>query len=312
MSGEPRATVYIPTLHAGPRLAATLTGLAAQTVPIEVVIADNTDSPKKIEAVRASFPTLRTVRFGCNLGFGKALNRAVDSGGRNAVVLLNDDAVPRPNFVERLLQTAAESGAEMVAAVLVREGNEGIIDSAGVVADETLMGFDYLSGEPVDRLSGAAAPLGPTGGGAFYSRRAFELVGGFDERIFAYYEDLDLALRLRAAGVGCALSPQARVVHAYSETLGARSDAKYALTGWSRGYLARRYGIGSSPRLAARALAIEAVVCAGQILRDRTASGARSRIGGWRAARGLPQRPLPETGLLKLSASEALRMRLRR
>ena len=116
-----------------------------------------------------------------------------------------------------------------------------------MIADRTLMGFDYLNGEPREAAATAPAPLGPTGGAALFSRAAFDAVGGFDERIFLYYEDLDLALRLRAGGARCELAPDAAAVHAYSQTLGAASGAKYARTGWSRGYMLRRYGVMGRP-----------------------------------------------------------------
>ncbi len=197
----------------------------------------------------------------------------------------------------------------MVAGVLLAERDPRFIDSAGSIADRTLMGFDYLNGEPREAARSAAAPLGPSGGAALFSRSAFESVGGFDERIFLYYEDLDLALRLRARGARCALAPDAAAVHAYSRTLGAASGAKYAHTGWSRGYMLRRYGVMGRPRDALRVLAAEGVLCAGQLLRDRTVSGLKGRLRGWRDARGLPARTAVAEGLSDLSLGEALALR---
>ena len=115
--------------------------------------------------------------------------------------------------------TAATGGIEMCAGILLAEGDPRVIDSAGVIADRTLMGFDYLNGEKREVAESAPAPLGPTGGAALYRRSAFLEVGGFDERIFLYYEDLDLALRLRSNGARCALAPRAWAVHGYSQTL---------------------------------------------------------------------------------------------
>ena len=152
------------------------------------------------------------------------------------------------------------------------------------------MGFDYLHGEPVAALKEAADPLGPTGGAALYRREAFEAVGGFDERIFLYYEDLDLALRMAAAGGRCRLAGKARALHAYSASLGPGSGEKYANTGWSRGYMLRRYGVMSQPARALRALACEAAICAGQLAMDRTAKGISGRLRGWRAGAGLERR----------------------
>src|SRR6185312_9956979 len=170
----------------------------------------------------------------------------------------------------------------------------------------TLMGFDHLHGEPVAALAGAPAPLGPTGGAALYRREAWEAVGGFDERIFLYYEDLDLALRIAAAGGRCRLAGGARALHAYSAGLGAASGAKYARTGWSRGYMLRRYGVMRDPALALRALACEAAIGGGQLLRDRTFQGLTGRLRGFRAGAGLPRREVGAAPLLPLSGREAL------
>jgi GT2 family glycosyltransferase len=306
-----RPAIYIPTYNGRDRLGKTLRSLEAQTRPADVVVADNGSTDGTAELLREQFPEVGLLELGENLGFGRALNRAVAEHPADPVILLNNDVECEPRFVEALLDAAAE-GAETVAGVLVQEAAPGLIDSAGVIADRTLMGFDYLHGEPLEAAERAPDPLGPTGGAALYRLDAFRAAGGFDERIFLYYEDLDLALRLRAAGARCRLAPGARAVHAYSASLGAGSGDKYARTGWSRGYMLRRYGVMSQPSLALRALAAEATLCAGQLLRDRTAKGIGGRLRGWRDAAGLERRPIEEGALLDVSLSEALRMRRRR
>jgi GT2 family glycosyltransferase len=304
------ATVYIPTLAAGSGLERCLAALREQTVPVEVVVADNGEGEGCAAMLTERFPEVTRVGFGRNLGFGTALNRAIAQAGSGAIVLLNDDAVAEPSFAERLLEDAGR--AEMVAAVLLSERDPDRIDSAGVIVDRTLMGFDFLSGSTVGALANAVGPIGPTGGAGLYDRDAFNAVGGFDERIFLYYEDVDLALRMRLRGSSCVLSPAARAIHGYSATLGPRSARKYAMTGWSRGYLLRRYGVMRSPSLAVQALAREVPICAGQLVSDRTLAGARGRLRGWRAARGLERRPVPAATRTPLSLREAIALRRRR
>jgi len=303
----PEPTVYIPTLSGGEKLQRCLESLQAQTVPTRVVVADNGEGEGSAAMLAERFPQVTRVGFGRNLGFGPALNRAIREVGEGPIVLLNDDAVAESQLIEMLL--VGSERAELVAAVLLSERDPSRIDSAGVVIDQTLMAFDYLCGESVDRLGKAGPPLGPTGGAALYDREAFEAVGGFDERIFLYYEDVDLALRMRGEGARCALAPAARAVHGYSLTLGAGSARKHAMTGWSRGYLMRRYGITARPSLAAQALAREAAICAGQLLRSRTLAGARGRIEGWRAGKDLPSRALPPNAAEQLSLGRALALR---
>ncbi|HWM64129.1 MAG TPA: glycosyltransferase family 2 protein [Solirubrobacterales bacterium] len=306
-----RPAIYIPNFNGSRQLRRTLESLRAQTRPVDVVIVDNGSGDESAELVRGEFPEVSLLELGRNLGFGPALNRAVEEQPGDPAILLNNDVECEPQFIEALLDAHSE-GAEAVAGVLLQEAAPELIDSAGVVADRTLMGFDYLHGEPVGAAQGAPDPLGPTGGAALYRLDAFRAVGGFDERIFLYYEDLDLALRMAAAGARCRLAPGARAIHAYSASLGAGSGEKYARTGWSRGYMLRRYGVTSRPSTALRALACEAAICAGQLLKDRTAKGVGGRLRGWRDAGGLERRDATGAPLLDIPAREALRLRRRR
>ncbi|MGC1853614.1 MAG: glycosyltransferase, partial [Solirubrobacterales bacterium] len=156
-----RPAIYIPTLDGAERLAKALRSLAAQTRPADVVVVDNGSSDGTTEMVREEFPEVALLELERNLGFGAALNRAIAEHPGDPAILLNDDAEAEPRFVEALLDAAAE-GAECVAGVLVQEAAPGLIDSAGVVTDRTLMGFDYLHGEPLAAAEGAPDPLGPT------------------------------------------------------------------------------------------------------------------------------------------------------
>jgi len=307
-----KTAVFIPNLNGGDRLMRCLESLDRQTTRPEVVVVDNGSTDASAERAAERFNGVHVIGLDENFGFGTALNKAVkESPGPENLILLNNDTECEPNFVAALL-ACADPGTAMVAGVLLQERRPDLIDSAGIQADRTLMGFDYLHDVPVRRLEMAAAPLGPTGGAALYRRAAFEEVGGFDERIFLYFEDLDLALRLRAAGGSCRLAADARALHSFSETLGPRSATKYSHTGWSRAYMMRRYGVLRHPRLAFRAVSAEAVVCAGQLLLDRTTAGLRGRLNGWRESADLSRRDLPDRFLLNLSLAEHLRLRRRR
>lgn len=304
-------TVYIPNLNGGKLLAKTLESLR----PLDgtrVVVVDNGSEDDSVPMLRERFPEVELIALEQNIGFGRALNLAVERIPGDPVIFLNNDVECESGFVRELM-AGLSADVDAVAGVLVQKASPELVDSAGVVVEaDTLMAFDYLHGESVSQLDSAPPPLGPTGGAALFRHDVFRELGGFDERIFVYYEDVDLALRMRLRGARCALAPGARGIHGYSATLGARTGRKYEMTGWSRGYLLRRYGVIDSPGAAWGVLAREGVTCAGQLVRDRTLGGLRGRARGWRAARGLERRPVPLAAALPLSLRQALALRRRR
>ncbi len=222
-----------------------------------------------------------------NRGFTRAVNAGIAAGQGETVVLLNNDVRPQPRFLERIVEPlVAEPEVGMVAGLLL-QADGGAIDSLGLEVDRTLAPFPRLWGVAVanGNLAGTEGLVAPTGGAAAYRRAALEAVGGFDEQIFAYYEDLDLALRLRAAGWACAAAPDAIGVHLGSASFGRHSSFQVYHRGWSRAYLLRKYGVLSSARNWPGGILGEAGTVVWQILRTGDGSGLRGRVAGWRAAR---------------------------
>jgi N-acetylglucosaminyl-diphospho-decaprenol L-rhamnosyltransferase len=314
------ATVVVPTAAGAERLPRLLRSLERQTVSHQTIVVDN-GSTDGTAALLAGLPDVEVIRLGENVGFTRAVNLAAARADGDALLMLNDDCVVEPDYVERL--TAAldpAGGVVMAAGVLCDARHPGVIDTAGMELDETLLVFDYLNGYSVAALATASDPIGPSGAAAAFDRDAFRAVGGFDEALFAYWEDVDLVLRLRRGGARCALARTARGIHEHSATLGSGSRQKNYLVGFGRGYLLRKWSVASA-RTVAQVLIQDGVICAGQALVDRTLSGVRGRLDGWRAAASAEQQPPPDDLLLDgyvvgfastLRRRAARRFRLRR
>jgi GT2 family glycosyltransferase len=310
---EPSIDVVVPT-HNGWDLTRTcLERLRSQTKPHSVVVVDNASTDGTPGHVRRSYPDVRIVELDANNGFAIACNRGARVGDADVVVLLNNDVECPPDFLERLVAPLRENARlGSVAAVLVQaEGRS--LDSVGLTADRTLAGFPRLRGGSLVNVNSPSPVLaGPAGAAGAYRRAAWEQVGGLDERVFMYGEDLDLALRLRAAGWETTLAPDAVAVHLGSASILHRSPSQRYHGGFARGYFLRRYGVLRS-RAAARAIATEAIVVIGDAVLSRDLAALRGRIAGWRAAAGLDQRPLPPRDATdrELSLGESLRLRRR-
>lgn len=188
--------------------------LAEQTLPHNLILVDNGSTDGTAERVRALRPSTELLRLERNSPFAVACNLGVKAGSAEVVVLLNNDVECRPQYLESAVAPLAEDPAVGSVTTLMLQPGEALIDSFGMSADPTLAGFLRLHGHPVaDAQSDDPVLAGPPGTAAAYRRTAWEEIGGLDERIFAYGEDFDLALRLRAAGWTAAVAPDAVGVH---------------------------------------------------------------------------------------------------
>jgi len=340
--------VVVPVYEHYELTSSCLEHLERQSAPHRVIVVDDGSRDGTPERLRREWPETTLLRLDSNRGYTRAVNRGVRAGEGEYVVLLNNDVQPHPDCLGRLVEPMRrDPGVGSVAALLLAPGEAGAIDSFGVSADVTLAGFARLQGQsparahagdrprPADRLrpadresasAWAGAPhgtglapgaqrvpalTGPEGTTGAYRRAAWEQVGGFDETISAYMEVLDLALRLQSAGWATAQAPDAVGVHLGSLTYGRRSPTQRRLSGFSRGYLLRRYGV-LRRRVAPRALLTEALVVAADALACRDLEALRGRLQGWHAARGQERRPWPPAEAIDHSISLRDSLALRR
>jgi N-acetylglucosaminyl-diphospho-decaprenol L-rhamnosyltransferase len=272
--------------------------LVAQTIDHRVILVDNGSTDDTRARVGAEWPAVQLECLDENRGFAEACNRGVAAGSDEIVVLLNNDVDCRPDFLERLVAPIAEDPEVGAVAALMLQPGEQLIDSAGLTADVTLGGFPRLQGLEAEWAHSDRPVLaGPAGTAAAYRRSAWEQVGGLDERIFAYMEDFDLALRLRSAGWTAAMAANAVGVHLGSATHGHRSGSQRRHGGFGRGYMLRRYGL-LRGRTAPRALATEVVVILGDLAISRDLAALRGRLSGWRAGGQSSRLPLPPADAL--------------
>jgi N-acetylglucosaminyl-diphospho-decaprenol L-rhamnosyltransferase len=306
------ATVIVPTVGAE-RALRLLESLAGAGGDFETIVVDNGTGAAELDRAAALLDTVEILRFDSNQGYSRAINLAARRAEGQALVLLNDDSIVDPGFVERIAEPLDPvAGVVMAAGVMRDAGSPGLIETAGIEIDRTLLAFDYLNGVPIEVLQGNVAdPIGPSGAAAAFWREAFLETGGFDEGLFAYGEDVDLVLRLRVGGGSCRLAKTARGLHEHSATLGSGSARKDFLMGYARGYLLRKWSV-LTPRRMPAVLAREFTWVAGQALVDRNLGGLRGRVRGLRAGR--PSESYPPAALLPdpPSMSTALGRRWRR
>ena len=202
----------IPNYNGARWLPAVLDSVAAQTLaPADVLVVDDgsTDGSAELAEGRA-----RVLRLGRNGGFARAANAGVAAVDAPVVALVNTDVVLAPHWLEFAAEALGEGDAAVATkmadlddpTVLYSTGDilrrDGVCEQRGRF--ETDKGFYDEPGEVFSACAGAA----------LYRRAALEAVGGFDERLGMYLEDVELGLRLQLAGWRCAYEPNAYSRHA--------------------------------------------------------------------------------------------------
>jgi GT2 family glycosyltransferase len=217
------AAVVIPNFNGERWLPGVLASVAAQTLqPTEVVVVDDASTDGSRALLARDHPRVRVVARATNGGFAPAANDGIAAVRAEAVALVNTDVVLAPDWLERAVAAlAADPRAASVATKMVDLADPALLYDAGDVLRRD--GVCEQRGR-FERDTGAYDAPGEVfsacAGAALLRRAAVLAVGGFDERLRMYLEDVDLGLRLQLAGRTCRWEPRAVARHAGEGTSG--------------------------------------------------------------------------------------------
>lgn len=181
----------------------------------EVIVVDNASTDASVQVAQDAGAHI--LRLEQNLGFGTACNRGAAVASNEAILFLNPDARLEPGALEALSRA-------MDAYPQANAFNPLIVDASGQQyfrdRNRLIDNRRWFRGAPD---SDRRIPMA-VGAAALFRKSAFDALGGFDENIFLYFEDVDLSARLIASGHDIMHVQDARVVHLIAQST-PRSDA---------------------------------------------------------------------------------------
>lgn len=222
----------------------------------QVIVVDNGSGDDSVAVLRAALPDATVLARGRNDGFAAGANTGIRNTDAEVVVLLNNDAEPAPGFVGALRdhlaraapETAAVTGRIVLAGRWTRlpagttptadqralrdhdgrwwtpsDDGDVRLNSTGVRVDRDGNGMDRDWFAPGDQAAEVDV-FGFSGGACALRRAALDDVGLLDESLFMYYEDTELAWRMRRRGWRVEHAADAAVEHDHSASSGVRSD----------------------------------------------------------------------------------------
>jgi GT2 family glycosyltransferase len=220
--------VLIVNWNGGDLLRQCLESLQRQRrLPDRVIVVDNNSSDDSLGRAAQALERVELIRLPSNVGFAAANNVASRAAsGCDLLALLNPDAFADPGWLEALV-SAVEShpGCASFASRILLASNPEYLDGAG--DSYHVSGRAWRNGHGAKMADWPAMDgevFAPCAAAALYRRAAFEEAGGFDERYFCYFEDVDLGFRLRLLGYRSLYVHNAVVQHVSSGVSGYRSD----------------------------------------------------------------------------------------
>ena len=201
-------------------------------IPHEIIVIDNCSNDGSAELIETRFPGIILIKNTLNQGFAAANNRGFQIARGRYLVLLNTDAFLSPGTLNRAIEKMdADPQVGVAGARLV--GRDGSWQPSARQYPSILNDFLHLSGlaakYPSSTFFGRcdrtwAPPEDPCetdwvpGAFSILRKSVLDKVGGFDERFFLYYEEVDLCLRIKAAGYKICYWPDLVVTHLGGES----------------------------------------------------------------------------------------------
>lgn len=223
--------VIVLDIDGGAMLEECLASIRAQSVPANVILFDNGSRTPTLNA---------TARSERNLGFAGGANAALRHSKTDYVALVNNDVVLDPEWLAHV-SGALDRDPQLAAAQTIIRRPDGCIDGAGIdISDGTFRQIGH--GSPIG--APLAVAWGVSATATLYRRAA---IGDqfFDERLFAYYEDVELCARLRGTGWRTAVLPIVAATHRGSSTASILGRDALRLRTRNRYLVARKHrGVG--------------------------------------------------------------------
>jgi len=188
-----------------------------------VIVVDNGSKDGSAGFVKENYPETEVIELKENIGFAKGNNIGISHALKNKdisyVITLNNDTKAKEDYIKNLVLCAKnDSRIGSVQPKVINFFEPERIDSTGLVISSDMGAVDRGAGKNVDDFQKEEEIFGASASAALYTRKALEKIRlgkniFFDSDYFAYYEDVDLAWRMRLAGFSSFYCPSAEVFH---------------------------------------------------------------------------------------------------
>lgn len=218
-----KSTIVIPNYNGIQYLEACLDSLLADDYQGQLLVVDNASTDGSYELLE-KYPTVNVIRLNYNTGFCGAVNAGIRAAETEYVILLNNDVEVEKGFVLELEKAMDDNPKAFSGNAQMRMlKNPEYMDNAGDYYCALGWAYDYGKGKKAaPKYQKPRRIFASCAGAAIYRKEIFDQIGLFDEKHFAYLEDIDIGYRARIYGYENIYVPNAIVYHAGSGASGSK------------------------------------------------------------------------------------------
>jgi len=178
----------------------------------EVIVVDNNSTDDTVEFVTNNYPSIILLKLNSNKGFAEPNNIAAKIATGKYLLFLNNDTIVTSNFISEMIPVIENDEQIAICQSLLLKP-DGNIDSSGDFIDK--MGIVYNSKTKTDEIREISSARGAC---MLMRKKIFDKLGGFDEKFFFSFEDVDLSWRSWILGYKAVVVPQSIVYHSAGKT----------------------------------------------------------------------------------------------
>jgi GT2 family glycosyltransferase len=210
---EPLVSIIIVNYNGKTNLENCLSSLSESSYKkLEIILVDNNSQDDSVDYVKNKHPKVHIIKLDKNFGFAYPNNLGAKNANGNLLLFLNNDTKPSPQFVTELVNVLNDPTIGICQSLLLKPTGE--VDSSGDYVDTK--GIAYSSQQRVEKTSEI---LSAKGASMMIRKDLFEKMGGFDEKFFVTFEDIDLGWRTWISGYKVVVVPKSVVYHIGGQTI---------------------------------------------------------------------------------------------
>lgn len=220
---QPRVSVVIVNFRAAEHTLTAVEGVRGLDWPpelLETIVVDNASGDGSVEILRTSAPDITLVESEVNLGFAAGCNLGVQHATGEYIALLNPDARPHRDWISAAVDVLQNQRSVGCVASKVLDWDGEDLDYASVGMSFDGQAYKYHAGQPdMGAFEEQSDVLFPTGSAMVMPADLYRAMGGFDERYFMFFEDVDLGWRLWLRGHRVRYVPTSLTYHRHHVTM---------------------------------------------------------------------------------------------